>query len=880
MLTPRRKLFAQETSHTPLSQAQTLRTPTIIANPSIDRVPEPGFGLRLRKSFNFLCPASRVSTTRRAGTSSEVHDEALLLARTRFMDNATVAETKPSMLFQQIRRPQKASRRSLHSQTFSDGLATCTDATIVDTSVLDPMKRSFSASMRHRFMKVFGMSSNSKYSMPPQQLDASRPHFDALLDDHDDSSGFDNYHVEEEDSRRLSFYVSEHTEADEEMGHDSLTRDRNMSASHDNLQSVSSRSRVTSWANSTATTSTAGRTGGLERNRLSIIKEDGGPHQPSSSAGRHIGGITVFQDPLPTTDENGELLPPVDSQRIYSALLKRIGEEEVEMEQTRRALEEINNVQGKINVEEPQYAGKSTIRAVSSTTHGSSDAGVTNVRSDEDQDNYGNGSLTIDQHKANLERRREQIITQEAQQSFFPFSDQRKRDTRSPFRKLLDERKSQDLLRDSDDDDDTGTVLVPAASAGNKPLGRYHACLSSESIYSRTTNGGANENYRHKMESREDLRLICQREPEATGMATIIPEPVQNQQQSQDPMTAQSTANSSEREWKGWIQGQVDTLSRTESKRADHRREHAQIDCDDVDVGESASYKRPPSRNGAAQRFPLLDIKQVASHDTPVPKPTPSVTHSHSGLLKRASTMGLSSTSSALDETRKISGTLRKISPSNIARMLKERKSQILGPVETNEAGKENTPPCSDSPPMSTPGRPGLQMRRGNGRLRKRQSELEMSLKDDVTIKRSGTPGRLRALENDESPTDRLKMTLSARLSRPFNMDVPESNRPFDSTYLGKSESAAHGSRLSVAPPTTTSRPNGYGGFGSSPFDGEQDTALPDITLQQKSASGSSSKGALGGIWNSKRMVSDFLRKRRLRTLSEEKTGTASPAFI
>jgi hypothetical protein len=325
----------------------------------------------------------------------------------------------------------------------------------------------------------------------------------------------------------------------------------------------------------------------------------------------------------------------------------------------------------------------------------------------------------------------------------------------------------------------------------------------------------------------------------------------------------------------------VDSLSRVETKANTHYREYAHIDPDDADIGTNAG-SRPELRAGTVKQFPLLDLKQVASH-TPVARRNSSLTKSQSGLLKRASTEDPDSGMPKEEHARKISSSLRKISPGNIARILQERKSQILL-NKHEDSQKENRPsPRSESPPLSTPGRLGLQMRSGNGRLRKRASDSVFSSKDNgqPTVKKTSTPSRLRALENDESPTDRVKQSLSARLSRPFNMDVPELNRPFDSMYLGKGDTApVASSRLSVAANGSQRGPGRYGGLGANPFDGERDTALPDISFQEHAPNGGSSKGGFAGLWSSKRMVSDFLKKRRTKTSSDEPSNGGSPAFV
>ena len=667
-----------------------------------------GLGLRIRKSFNFLRPTSRVEVARRAETSLGSHDGTVLLERGQYLDRMpqSVPERKPSLLLETFRRPHKTFRKSVRSGTATDS----------PEIILPHPKRSFSGSLRHRLLKVFSTKSVvSKSSlMPPQQLEATRRHFSAEAEEH--SLSFDDYQIgDEDDERRQSFYVpSKAADVGEEF--DQFPSQIDRSNSRESLHS-NGRSRVTSWTNSTSTVTSSARPGALQHNRLSIIKEDGGPHQPSCSAGRHIGGISGFQDPLPEEHDIGGPVPAVDSQRLYDALMKRIDAEEAEQERTRAALEQIHQSKGF------EY---STIRAVSNTTQG-----------------------------------------------------------------------------------DSSTVIVSGEDE-TEDLPPRHAFLSDES-----SSYGGDVPLAHEMNEPEPVKPVC--------------------------------SEDSEPEWRGWIEGQVNSLTRANSHGSKHVREHAQINPEDVELDFDRTY-RPPTRAGPIKRFPAPDLRELPTRSTG----------------------------------------LRKISPSYIARMIRERKSQMLLLSKDDDSGKENRPSegLGDSPPVSTPGRFGLQMRGGNGRLRKRASEMAFSSQKTQgdSTKTTTTPGRKRNLIiDDESPTERIKVSLSARLSRPFNMDVPESNRPFDSVYLGKGElgTSNSGTRLSVAAYGSQRGPGGYGGLGRNPFDHNQDTALPDMALSQHAINTTNIRKGFSGIWNSKRIVSDFLKKRRTRmSNSDEHSSDASPAFV
>ena len=880
MLTPRRRLFSNKSSptHTPFSQAPTLRTAT-----SSTALVQPGLRLRIKRSLTFLRPVSRTSNPPRPVTHLGHNDEAVRLARTQFLEQRSVQKRSSLLHLPKIRPPQKAFRKSVRSSQLRE----TDDSVASDTPSLElpspaQSKRSFSASLRDRVLRALGKSVTNKSSLPPQQLQATRQHF-SDIDEEGPSSSFDKSLAEQDDGRRESFYVPSKPDPDADEEKDRLSPTLHTAGSRESLHS-NARSRVTSWTNSSMTSSTI-RVPALERNPLSIIREDGGPHEPSCSAGRHIGGISAFQDPLETENVEGHPFPPVDSQRIYSALMKRISEEEAEIEQTKAALEEIH--QRSYGHRDPFDGGKSTIRAVSSTTFGTEAAGEDPVKRSnaEHPEKQDFSSMILALHKQNVERHKVKLALQEEQSSFFPFSDQGKAQTPSPFRKLLEQKRSEGHSEDGDDQ-----VPLDENERPVQKLTRGRFGLSSESIYSQTTNGGDNPSYVSPIGSSEELATINQEVDEDTGMATIIPARYRASERPKLP-SADSTER---RKWKGWMEGAIDaSLGRRDySKAGIHYREHAQIDSDDVQLGKDEA-PRPGSKASSTSRFPLLDLKEVPRNN-PAPKRSSSLTKSQSELLKRASSFGLKPFSERNDENKQVGSGIRKLSPGNLANMLKERKSQ-MAMARAGDADKENKPvannsPRSSSPAMSTPGRLGLQMRSGNGRLRKRASDMadRSGQKQQVTPKNVSTPLRAKVDEHDESPTDRVKHSLSARLKWPFKTDVPELNRPFDGMFLGRQEVALGSGRPSTASNAASKRPKGYGGLGPSPFDGDRDdTALPQVrtpSWEKALIVGNPEKSRFE--WSSKRMVSDFLRKRRLgRSASTEDGSTVKkegerPAFV
>jgi hypothetical protein len=216
--------------------------------------------------------------------------------------------------------------------------------------------------------------------------------------------------------------------------------------------------------------------------------------------------------------------------------------------------------------------------------------------------------------------------------------------------------------------------------------------------------------------------------------------------------------------------------------------------------------------------------------------------------------------------------------------MLKQTRSQ--GFLRQDNAGKENIPgDHRDSPPISTPGRMQLYFRNGNttGRLRKRASDMAFKSQQGAysTPRSAPISGSPTASRSEDSPSEKARDYLVARLSRPFNMDVPTHNRPFDSMYLGK-RTPGHpdtmgSSRLSVAQQI----PEDCGGVDL------KHTTDPASDQEIGFTSGSTTAGRSAskvlGLFSSRRMVSNFLKSRRgERSTSDggQSVVGSSPAFI
>ncbi|KAK7962507.1 uncharacterized protein PG986_003332 [Apiospora aurea] len=229
-------------------------------------------------------------------------------------------------------KPHKAGkriRRTLRntSDTTEPGSLDLTKTSFRDQSI-GKKARKASHALKTRIKSFFNMakSENDEEVLPPQQIEAQKTHVveveaeasvahDALPEDAALSrvtSGVPSLHAVPSEQQLRSHQVSL----------ESLRSERKVS---------DEKSRVTSWTNSDVHTSTATSSQGREwdRQRLSVIKENGA-HIPSS-ASRRPDLARQWTDMSPFANFPPEEIPAdssanVDSQRIYSALMKRLNE--------------------------------------------------------------------------------------------------------------------------------------------------------------------------------------------------------------------------------------------------------------------------------------------------------------------------------------------------------------------------------------------------------------------------------------------------------------------------------------------------------------------------------------------------------------------------
>ncbi|KAI9812300.1 MAG: hypothetical protein M1827_004749 [Pycnora praestabilis] len=293
-----------------------------------------GTDLRAPKSMSFLrssqSPAPR--PVLKIG-----QDEAIQVARDRYLEQLEMQRLKEqsrSAVPSIPQRQQKPFRRTVRTSSETSYGGAIASANQEDTYESKRRRfggraRNLSISIKNKLKRVFHRSSEDEKNLPVQHLDASRPHFGNYASP---SSGLDvDYHEVPQPEEEILSRVNSRVPSLRTTPSNPLIRSQAASIrsmySEDN--DIKDKSRVTSWTNSTAANTM------IERHyddlkRLSIIQENGGPHQSSSSSGRFYTGpsnYAAFQGPMHEIQRDvGRVTGPVDSHRVYSALMKRLEE--------------------------------------------------------------------------------------------------------------------------------------------------------------------------------------------------------------------------------------------------------------------------------------------------------------------------------------------------------------------------------------------------------------------------------------------------------------------------------------------------------------------------------------------------------------------------
>ncbi|KAL3449821.1 hypothetical protein BJX65DRAFT_31959 [Aspergillus insuetus] len=253
----------------------------------------------LRRSMSFLKGEYQPQNTLRHAKS---HDVAIQLARSQYEQSTMNSPESPhwaQLPVSKTRREHKPFRTTFRTSGTSE-------RTSVTSSPLDRVRvteshgraRAFSSSIKKGIKRVLGISRTSS-EHEKAQLSTFHSHY---------LSQSPSTAVSDENDYPQGNEVSDINEFRRPAGHDRVPSMRRMQSS---ASLATSRSRVTSWADSTAANTIATpRAEGQQR--LSIISEQGNIRQAESEPSSQVS----FQQPRSNA---------VDSHRLFSALMKRIG---------------------------------------------------------------------------------------------------------------------------------------------------------------------------------------------------------------------------------------------------------------------------------------------------------------------------------------------------------------------------------------------------------------------------------------------------------------------------------------------------------------------------------------------------------------------------
>ena len=666
---------------------------------------------RLHRSFSFL----RGDSDNMALEAGEfaIQDTAVQIARDRYLHQVEHQKLKGPTSFTargKHRKPQKAFRKTVRTSSINSDNATAALSVpqsgvailpaiplfgeTISKKRMGRKARSFSLSLKNKLKRVFHRPSDADGALPMQQVHATRPYF-GEIGHMSISSGVDQqyHHIPSPDRETIQKASSrESLFLDATAFVEKSSRAGSIRSVRSDEDISNSKSRVTSWTNSTAAnTITSNQM--MEKKRLSIIQEHGGPHQPSSPM-RDYGDLDNFFRPSLRENSITRTGSEINSQRIYSALQRRLNENK-SLALSEENNSETENVANTITVPSlcaERVALSSRIAPDTSPDIPSRRHGMRFSKSlifrPSTTSATGNGfnpenesiMSQIDQRKLfDLQNvlTPQQIAVfnesghslpkrplREVKSTFFPSTTRIERSSTSPYRRAMN--------TSSEDGNGTDRVIagIDYPKSDNSPLRRItpnstrgRSTIGTESVYSRTSSGNTPK------QGNSSVSLAMPAGSGEPGSAVIITTRASRYELSQSPFNQRRTSSvKSSGTWQKWMASQVAHLEHhgDENKRVfdanrtkenSHKREGAQIDGDDVQIGrlnrfneslkqplgiiQGNALSRPVLKNRISRRmvdrFPLLDIDQssqphIAEQEPNTPKAhslTPSTAGSH-----------------------------------------------------------------------------------------------------------------------------------------------------------------------------------------------------------------------------------------------------------
>lgn len=347
-----------------------------------------------------------------------------------------------------------------------------------------------------------------------------------------------------------------------------LTDDALRPSLHSTISSESfatSASRVTSWTDSTAGNTVRTRHN-MGRQSLATIEEG------HDFADRLSPGDTETYE----ANESSRYNKVIDSQRVYSALMRHLGEtaardgervistgavkgspvivEHSPSVCTLKHHSGIHKVPSDLSMKTARTSLTVERRPQSSQSHSL-------LRSRDYMAESPVNSIDVDQTPQPLSRSSSRVNVRDSNPAFFPSESSPRLKTPSPYKASISS------IRKIHDDWDTYTPRINIVGTGNnKP-----AELDSPSVYSRTTSGRA--------ASRDALEDGFE-EPFEPGMATIYDVQVPYKSPRRKDSPAREPGPRSSAEWKEWVKYQMDNLDKFDVPHSASQREHHREDAE------------------------------------------------------------------------------------------------------------------------------------------------------------------------------------------------------------------------------------------------------------------------------------------------------------
>ena len=590
------------------------------------RVPDP----RLRKSYSFLR-----GVTDRISTSSGqyvANDAAIQLARDQYLRQLEQQRLKEQPSFLGLgnhRKSQKAFRRTVRTgSTNSYGSAIASPLASVETPKIKDLghkAKNLSQTIKKKFKRAFKRSPDTEDTFPVQQIRATHPHYGDYISTSDGKE--QRYPPVPEPDAELLLRVGSRESVNYTAPTfiDKSGRPGSIRSGHSDDNETNGKSRVTSWTDSTAA-NTINMAQTLERKRLSIIKEDGGPHEPSSSARQYErkgDGYSSFRQPVRQSSA-GRVSGPLDTQRIFSALQKRLNETNREAapddsesgtdsssghrkvrpstrtprrtSSIRRGARDNSNVFSRsrgANLSSSLVFGSSAMESFNDEFHQQESQSTDRECHQQDHSVLRKG-LTPQQiaeiNEHGIPRRKRPL--RDVKSAFFPPFMRVERSNPSPYRRAM--HASNETEADFEGCEDRPRSEGPSSAVTGRL--RKASVTGSDSIYSRSSDGETPK------ATRSSMSLVSSEGSAEAGTAIIMTGQSAKNEQSSHPVVAQHGCSSvaSSGNWRDFMATQVASLenhgARQEQifdahpvKDSGHRRESAQVDSEDVSIGRSQS---------------------------------------------------------------------------------------------------------------------------------------------------------------------------------------------------------------------------------------------------------------------------------------------------